>query len=87
MQNDFGIGFSFEYDAIFLKLGAQVAEIFDDAVVDDGDVDRSRVDARYSRSAFRAWPNACGRFRYGRLTAPPAIASRDFLVCLQRGGA
>src|SRR5215212_6468843 len=54
MQNDLGVGFSFEHRAVFLKRSAQLAEILDDAVVDNGDaIGRMRMRVGLGRLAVR----------------------------------
>ena len=45
------------------ELVAQRSEVFDDAVVDHGEVSATRGDGRWSRSACRASPTGCGRCR------------------------
>ena len=63
MNDGFGIGVGLETMSLGLELGAQVAEVLDDAVVDDGDLRRHvRMGIALGRTAVGS-PSACGRCR------------------------
>ena len=62
MREHFGVGVGAKHDAVGLELVLEAGEVFDDAVVDDGDVAGRRRGAggRCGRWRRRAWPSACG---------------------------
>ena len=69
MRDDLGVGLAANAAPSAFELFAQLAEILDDAVVDDGDV-VGRMRMRIgSRSACRGSPSGCGRCRHGRRAA------------------
>ena len=65
VRDDLGVGLGAQVHAVGGELGAQLGEVLDDAVVDDGDLAvlahvRVRV---LRRSGRRGWPSACARCR------------------------
>ena len=81
MGDHLGVGLRGEFVAVALQLLAQLGEILDDAVVDDGDAVRRNADARWSRWARRGSPSACGRCRSCRRAAR-SFSRRSRLISL-----